>query len=247
MILFIPILAEPQRFSLAEKLIFAGLAVASVYGFWRRFGPILDKILKSKKDPGFHLFPIGRRIWDFVWEVLCQAKVVRERPLPGLAHASVFWAFCAFALVTLNHCAVGFGVGFLNPAGPIARFYFYFAAAFALACAVSIAALFVRRFLVRPKWLGEHLSWGSGLVALLIFLLMATYLAAFFVSDTAPVTRVLWWVHTLVLLSFLPLIPHTKHLHLVLSPATIFLSRAASARFRRSAATRTLAWWRGRT
>jgi Fe-S oxidoreductase len=225
MILFIPILAEPQRFSLAEKLIFAGLAVASVYGFWRRFGPILDKILKSKKDPGFHLFPIGRRIWDFVWEVLCQAKVVRERPLPGLAHASVFWAFCAFALVTLNHCAVGFGVGFLNPAGPIARFYFYFAAAFALACAVSIAALFVRRFLVRPKWLGEHLSWGSGLVALLIFLLMATYLAAFFVSDTAPVTRVLWWVHTLVLLSFLPLIPHTKHLHLVLSPATIFLSR----------------------
>jgi Fe-S oxidoreductase len=229
MILFLPILAEPQRLSLAEKLIFAGLAVASVYGFWRRFGPILGKILKSKKDPGVHLFPIGRRIWDFVWEVLCQAKVVRERPLPGLAHAFVFWAFCAFALVTLNHCAVGLGIGFLNPAGPIARFYFYFAAAFALACAVSIAALFVRRFLVRPKWLGEQLSWGSGLIALLIFLLMATYLAAFFVSDAAPATRVLWWAHTLVLLSFLPLIPHTKHLHLVLSPATIFLSRGGFA------------------
>jgi Fe-S oxidoreductase len=33
----------------------------------------------------------------------------------------------------------------------------------------------------------------------------------------------------LALLSFLPLIPHTKHLHLVLSPGTIFLSRGSFA------------------
>ena len=37
--------------------------------------------------------------------------------------------------------------------------------------------------------------------------------------------QALWWTHTLTLLLFLPLIPHTKHLHLVLSPATVFLSR----------------------
>ena len=78
-----------------------------------------------------------------------------QRPLAGLAHALVFWAFCAFALVTLNHCAVGLGIGFLDPNGWFGRFYFYFAAAFALACAVGIAGLFVRRFLVRPEWLGE--------------------------------------------------------------------------------------------
>jgi Fe-S oxidoreductase len=225
MILFLPTLAEPQHFSLFEKLLFAGLAIASGYGFWRRFGPILHKILQSKKDPGFHLFPIGKRIWDFFWEVLCQAKVVRERPLPGLAHAFVFWAFLAFALVTLNHCATVLGIGVLSPAGPFGRWYFYFAAAFALACAVSILSLFVRRFLVRPKWLGAKVSWESGVIALLIFVLMATYMAAFFVTDTDPATRVLWWIHTLALLTFLPLIPHTKHLHLVLSPATVFLSR----------------------
>src|SRR5271154_6042160 len=77
-------LAEPQHFSVWEKLIFVALIVASAAGFWRRFGPIFKKILQSKKDPNFHLFPIGRRVWDFFWEVLCQAKVVRERPLPGL-------------------------------------------------------------------------------------------------------------------------------------------------------------------
>jgi Fe-S oxidoreductase len=224
-----PTLAEPQHFSLIEKLLFAGLAIASAYGSWRRFGKILRKILQSRKDPSFHLFPIGKRIWEFFWEVLCQAKVIRERPLPGLAHAFVFWAFCAFALVTVNHCAVVLGVGFLNPSGSFARLYFYFAAAFALACAASILGLFVRRFFIRPRWLGEKLSYQSGVIALLIFVLMATYLASFFVTDSSSASRSLWWIHTLALLTFLPLIPHTKHLHLVLSPATVFLSRGSFA------------------
>jgi Fe-S oxidoreductase len=159
---------------------------------------------------------------------MCQAKVIRERPLAGVAHALVFWAFCAFALVTLNHCATTFGLGFLDPAGRVGGLYFDFAALFAAACAVGIFGLFVRRFVVRPKWLGE-LSWGSGLVALLIFLLMTTYLAAFFVPGTSNATRGLWWAHTVTLLIFLPLIPHTKHLHLVLSPFTVFLSRGGFA------------------
>jgi Fe-S oxidoreductase len=225
---FFPNLAEPQHFSTWERLLFAVLAAASLFGFWRRFGPILGRILDSKKDPGFHLFPIGRRVRDFVWEVMFQAKVIRERPLAGVAHALVFWAFCAFALVTLNHCATIFGLGFLDPEGNIARFYFDFAAIFAAACAVGILALFVRRFIARPKWLGE-LSWGSGLIALLIFALMATYLAAFFAPGTSDAARALWWTHTLTLLVFLPLIPHTKHLHLVLSPFTVFLSRGGFA------------------
>jgi Fe-S oxidoreductase len=218
-------LAEPQHFSLAEKLLLIALVAASATGFWSRFGVVLDKIVKSKKDAGFRLFPIGKRVWDFVWEVGCQAKVIRQRPLPGLAHALVFWGFCAFVLVTLNHFATGLGLGFLSPDGWFGRFYFDLAAVFALACAAGILGLFIRRFLVRPKWLGEKLSYQSGVIAFLIFLLMVTYLASFFVADADPAARILWWVHTLALLTFLPIIPHTKHLHLVLSPATVFLSR----------------------
>ena len=225
---FLPTLAEPQHFLTWERGLFVALAVLSLAGFWWRFGPILGKILQSKKDPGFHLFPIGRRVRDFVWEVLLQAKVIRERPLAGIAHALVFWAFCAFALVTLNHCATVFGLGFLDPAGHVGRLFFDFAALFAVACAVGIFGLFVRRFVVRPKWLGE-VSWGSGLVALLIFVLMVTYLAAFFAPATGDTVKALWWAHTLTLLAFLPLIPHTKHLHLVLSPFTVFLSRGGFA------------------
>ncbi|NYF79197.1 (Fe-S)-binding protein [Granulicella arctica] len=217
--------AEPLPFSVIEKaLLLLAIAASAGLFFWR-FGPILRNIFRSKKDADFSLHPLGRRVWDFVWEVLCQAKVIRQRPAPGLAHAFVFWGFLAFALVSLNHFAVGIGFGFLRPGSLVGTFYFLFAAVWAALVAVSIAGLFVRRFFVRPVWLGKKVSYESGFIAFLIFLLMVSYLGAFFVADGGVAVRVLWWTHTLALLVFLPLIPHTKHLHLVLSPLTVFLKR----------------------
>jgi Fe-S oxidoreductase len=216
--------AEPQHFAPFEIVLLLVLAVASAALFFRRFAPILRTVLSARKDLGWSLSPIGRRVRDFVWEVLCQGKVIRERPLPGVAHAFVFWGFLAFALVSLNHLAVGLRLGFLSPTGLIGGFYFAFAGVWAVLVAVSIAGLFIRRFFVRPIWLGAHVSAESGVIALLIFLLMVTYLAAFFVRDESAL-KALWWGHTLTLFLFLPLIPHTKHLHLVLSPFTIFLKR----------------------
>lgn len=217
--------AEPPSFSGLEKLLLAVAILLSVGGFFARFRHVLRNILTARKDPDFHLTHLGRRTWDFFWEVLCQAKVIKERPLPGLAHAFVFWGFLAFALVSLNHFGAGFGLGFLPPESWVGRFYFWFAAIFALLVAVSIAGLFVRRFFVRPIWLGKKVSYESGVIAFLIFALMLTYLAAFVVDPASATARGLWWAHALCILAFLPLIPHTKHLHLVLSPVTIFLSR----------------------
>jgi Fe-S oxidoreductase len=222
--------AEPESFSMLERVLFAVLIVLSLGGFFWRFSSVLRNILTARKDPDFHLAPIGKRIWDFFWEVLCQAKVIRERPLPGLAHAFVFWGFLAFAVVSLNHFAAGFGLSFLSPASWIGSFYFWFAAIFALLVGVSIAGLFIRRFFVRPIWLGPKVSYESGFIALLIFALMATYLAAFAVPATSFAARGLWWAHALCILIFLPLIPHTKHLHLVLSPIAVFLSRGEFSR-----------------
>jgi len=62
-------------------------------------------------------------------------------------------------------------------------------------------------------------------IAVLIFLLMVTYLASLGLEDGSAPARLNWWLHTLALLVFLPLIPHTKHLHLALSPFTVFLGR----------------------
>lgn len=218
--------AEPLHFSVAEMALLVVLCCASLGAFLWRMRPIARNVLRAKKDVGFTLAPVGRRVWDFVSEVLCQSKVIRQRPLPGLAHAFVFWGFLAFALVTTNHLLTGLRLGVLQHTGGVGTFYFGFAGVWALLVAVSIAGLFVRRFFVRPRWLGEKVSIESGVIAGLIFLLMVSYLAAFTVPADGNAVKAWWWVHTLSLLAFLPIIPGTKHLHLVLSPFTVFVKRA---------------------
>jgi Fe-S oxidoreductase len=210
------------HFSYFEQAIFVVLVVASVSLFWRHFGKVWNNIRASKGDPDLSIQHLGRRVRDFIWEVVLQGKVIRQRPLPGLAHALVFWGFCAFALVSLNHFAEGLNAGLLNRYTWPGKFYFAFAAVFAIGVAVGIAGLAFRRFVVQPRWLG-HVSYESGFIAFLIFLLMVTHLATFRAGWEE--SKTIWWAHTLALLIFLPLIPHTKHLHLVLSPVTVFLKR----------------------
>ena len=100
-------LAEPAGFSLLEIGLLVLCVAASGGLFFWRLGPILRNVFRSKKDADFSLHPLGRRTWVFFWEVLCQGKVIKERPAPGIAHAFVFWGFLAFALVSLNHFATG--------------------------------------------------------------------------------------------------------------------------------------------
>jgi Fe-S oxidoreductase len=216
-----------------EILLFAGLLALSMGLFFERFRRILRVILGSKPDPGFRLAPVLPRVADFLWEVICQAKVIRHRPLAGMAHALVFWGFCAFSIVTLNHILVGFGVHWIDPkSGTFGPIYFFIASLFAGLVAISILVLAYRRFVTRPQWLGEKVSLESGFIALLILTLMLTYLGNYYLAlpPASVGVRLLWWSHTLALLVFLPLIPHSKHLHLVLGPVSVFLSRGGFSR-----------------
>src|SRR5712692_5711618 len=187
----------------AEILIFLVLLAASGYFFWRRIGPVIDTIRRSKKDADFKLQPVAPRVRKFVWEVLLQGKVIRERPLPGIAHAFVFWGFCAFTLVTIAHFGAGLGLNLFPTDYAVVRGYRYFVALFAIAVAVSIGGLAFRRLVLRPIWLGPKLSIESGFITLLIFILMATYLFTFVAIEGSAAGRVNWWAHTLTLLIFL--------------------------------------------
>ena len=52
---------------------------------------------------------------------------------------------------------------------------------------------------------------------------MITFLREVFHLDAGLAASVNWWLHAVVLLVFLALIPNSKHFHLVLSPVTVFL------------------------
>src|SRR5678816_3936276 len=116
--------------SLMEVLILIVLISASAALFWLRFRKVVYAIRAAKPEKTWSLNPVAPRIGRFVWEVLLQGKVIFDRPLPGIAHAFVFWGFCAFALVSVNHFAIGFGFHLFPPGCLVGKIYFSTAAAF---------------------------------------------------------------------------------------------------------------------
>lgn len=164
---------------------------------------------------------LGARISRVIREVLFQSRVLTQRPAAGLMHALVMWGFLVFAYVSLEH--VSLGVIGLEHAERNESWYGWFAAVWAAAVLVGILGLAFRRFVLRPPALGEKLSGGSALVALLIVALMVTYLAGWrWLEIGSPEWTVNWWLHTASFLGMLWVIPNSKHLHLFLGPFAVF-------------------------
>lgn len=173
--------------------------------------------------PGsFSLDALPDRIRRFVVDVVFQGKVIARKPWVGLAHLFVFWGFVAFGGYTLVETLHGLGIADLT--GTVGfRVYTWLLVPFCAAVLAGIVLLAIRRGIVRPRALGASVSAESILIAGFIAVLMITFLLDVFVLSGGITSRVNWWVHMLVIYTFLVLIPNSKHLHLVLSPATVFL------------------------
>ncbi len=165
---------------------------------------------------------LGFRAVRWLSDVLCQRRTIRERPAAGVAHALVFWGFIAFALYTVTEFLYGLGLVNLTDT----RWFHAYRAAiapFAASVLAGIVYLLIRRAVVRPIALGPHVSAESIVIALFIATLMITFLLTFEFDERTRAGAINWWIHMLVILAFLALIPASKHFHLVLSPITVFL------------------------
>ena len=171
---------------------------------------------------GFRLDHLGGRFDRFFSEVIFQTRVIRERPVVGVAHLFVFWGFCAFGGFTAMEALRGLGIADITHTDA-ARVYRLALVPFALAVMAGMAYLLVRRAFFRPAALGATVSKESVLIAFFILALMVTFLLTFTLTEGSLAERINWWVHMLVILVFLGLIPNSKHLHLLLSPVTVFL------------------------
>jgi Fe-S oxidoreductase len=165
---------------------------------------------------------LGFRVRRFVSDVVFQRQTIQERPVPGLAHAFVFWGFVAFAGYTAVEFLQGLGIVDLTHTGLFAA-YRVILTPFAVAVLAGIVFLFIRRAFVRPVSLGKTVSIESLVIAAFIATLMITFLLTYQVDEASVAGRLNWWVHALVILAFMALIPASKHFHLVLSPITVFL------------------------
>jgi len=199
-----------------EKFILAGLTATAFGSFSYEVYRRLAIVFKGTGSLPFDRFP--ERLMRVFREVILHEKVIRERPWPGIMHALVFWGFLVFGIITLDHFSIGFYKPLLSESAHKA--YSFIVIPFSFLVIFGILSLTYRRFVSQPKALGD-ISPTSGLVAFFIVTLMATYL--FGEMDISPyLWKVNWWVHSIVILAFLFLIPRSKHLHLVLGPFNIF-------------------------
>ena len=211
----------------AEIWIFRFVVLAFAAAFAAQIATRLRLFLRASNNIRIPDGESGARIWRVVREVVFQSRTIAGRPLVGLAHLGVFWGFCAFALFT----AVEFLRGLGGPDLTMTRWFETYAlllVPFALAVLVGITGLIIRRVFVRPPALGEHVSKESVVIGFFIITLMVTFLLDFGLTEGVA-ARVNWWVHALVILSFIVVIPGSKHFHLLVSPVTVYLRSSTLA------------------
>ncbi len=202
-----------MEFAIWERVLLLILAATTATFFVRELMPKIEAIRAGHSDR-VRTDQIGRRLWTTFKEVLLQTRVIGGRPVAGAMHAAVFGGFVFFGLETMEHFLKPFGIHFIPP------FYKSFISVWAVLVSIGIIGLAYRRF-VMVKISPDPKSYSSGVVALLILILMATYLFA----QTDPVggiAKVNWWTHALIILVFPLLILNSKHFHILMAPINIF-------------------------
>lgn len=208
-----------MSFSGWEKMLLAVSLAGTVAIFVKDLSAKIRLIVAGKPDRP-RADRLGARIWRVIKEVLLQSRVIGGRPIAGLMHATVFLGFLAFALETVDHFLEGFGVSFLDPfLGKGLPVFKAFLAGVAMLVSLAIIGLAFRRF-VLVKISPDPKSYSSGIVALLILVLMLTYLNGVRAAPLAAKAN--WWLHSLIIIVFPHLILRSKHFHILMAPVNIF-------------------------
>ena len=197
------------------RLVFVGFVagfIAQMATRWR---------LVQAAPNNFSVDQMGARVDRFISEVIFQSRVISTRKAVGIAHLFVFWGFVAFGGFTLVEMLRGLGIVDVTHT-TLFTLYKLALIPFAGLVLIGIIGLAIRRAFVRPAGLGATVSKESLLIAFLIAMLMVTFFVTFG-YERDLIGRVNWWVHMLIILAFLVLVPNSKHLHLILSPVTVFL------------------------
>jgi Fe-S oxidoreductase len=209
-----------MEFANWEVVLLTVLIAVSAALFAVSLRPKIQAILAGKSDR-VRTDEVPRRLGVTVREVLFQTRVIGGRPVAGAMHAAVFGGFLFFALETTDHFLKPYGAHFLQALfGGWVPAYKGVVAAWAVLVSIGIVGLAFRRF-VMVKISPDPKSYSSGVVALLILLLMVTFLYAQ-TPPPAGLAKANWWLHALTIIVFPHLIIRSKHFHILLAPINIF-------------------------
>ncbi len=181
----------------------------------------------------------------------CTLKTVTKKDMAGLAHALLFWSFSLFFIsyIIFVGLAGGLGLSEFIERTPFETVYFSILDIAAVIVTLTLIVAAIRRYVIRPPRLEPTAE--AGIILIMVFSLMALHvlgvgfdhagrgvhaswpplgsaLAGFLsrsgLSQGALEAgyRWMWWLHYLVILSFMVYIPRSKHLHILASIVNAF-------------------------
>ncbi|MFS1516989.1 heterodisulfide reductase-related iron-sulfur binding cluster [Bacillus sp. SCS-151] len=189
-----------------------------------------------------------------IWiNVFGQKKLLKDKK-SGVIHVMFFYGFILVQFGAIDFIWKGLKPGSHLPLGPLYPAFTFFQELVTLVILVAVIWAFYRRYiekLVRLKrgfksglvlifigglmlsvllgngmglvWHGEELSWSEPVASSIAYLFG-------WIGETASIVvfYVSWWIHLLILLTFLVYVPQSKHAHLIAGPANVFFNRLSN-------------------
>jgi Fe-S oxidoreductase len=199
-------------------------------------------VLRGKPENRFNAF--FKRFWNMLYYAFGQRRVVKKAF--GVNHFVLFWAFMILLISNTEFLLNGLFPDVISFSRLPDAAYFTLACIFdimSLLALLSVILAIIRRFTFPPPYT-EARSRDAfvilGLVAGLmiaffgmnaceiaagvdragIYMPVANLVASWLPSGAAGLdtaARVLWWIHAVILLSFLNYLPYSKHMHVLTS------------------------------
>ncbi|KFZ42363.1 (Fe-S)-binding protein [Anoxybacillus sp. KU2-6(11)] len=193
---------------------------------------------------------VKERLQNIWVNVFGQKKLLKDKK-SGIIHVMFFYGFILVQFGAIDFIIKGLVPGAHLPLGPLYPAFTFFQEIVTLLILVAVLWAFYRRYiekLVRLKrdfkaglvlifigglmlsvlfgngmgriWHNEGPSWSEPVAS-------AIALAFSWVGEAgaAVLFFVAWWVHLLILLTFLVYVPQSKHAHLIAGPVNVFFSR----------------------
>ncbi|HDR7604409.1 heterodisulfide reductase-related iron-sulfur binding cluster [Bacillus mycoides] len=192
--------------------------------------------------------------WDLLKvNVFGQKKLLKDKK-SGIIHVMFFYGFILVQFGAIDFVWKGLAPGSHLPLGPLYPAFTFFQEIVTLVILIAVFWAFHRRYiekLVRLKrnfksglvlifigglmisvllgngmgiiWHGEELSWSEPIASAIAYVFSGS-------NETVAISVFYfsWWVHLLILLTFLVYVPQSKHAHLIAGPVNVFFGRLSN-------------------
>ena len=187
------------------------------------------------------------KIWIHVFG---QKKLLKDKK-SGIMHLMFFYGFILVQFGAIDFMIKGIQPGTHLPLGPLYPGFTFFQEIVTLVIIVAVFIAFYRRYVEKLVRLKRNFK--SGLVLIFIGGLMCSVLLGngmnmiwhgYEADWTEPIASIVsiafswmgeraaivvfyvtWWVHLLILLTFLVYVPQSKHAHLIAGPVNVYFNR----------------------